>query len=158
MRHCASSFKVWNTSTSHRIQRECVCIMHRLCVIVYRVCELIPPSEASVHHSPGYGLFEEPPLTYADTVLQPPPLTSWPPLPLFASTAPPRPFLFSSSSFLCHFDPFPLPLAPSLVTGLLTASVYNKAEDESWPCVCGKHQRWTILLKTPSLSFIAHDD
>ena len=101
-----------------------------LCVCDSESCVLIPLSEASVHHSPGYGLFEESPSHMLTQICAP---SSLGPLhPAFASSnVPPPPLpLFPHLPPLHHTEPFPLPASPSLVTGMLTGTVYNKIEDE----------------------------
>lgn len=138
MWHSASSFKVGHTSASRRIQYPCFCIMCLLCVsacvIAGRVCTF-PPSEASVHQSRGYGLFEESPSHMLTQFCTPSSLGPLHP-PFASSNVPPSPFSFPHLPSLHHTGPFPLPFSPSLVTVMLTGTVYNKIEDE----VCGKHQ------------------
>lgn len=100
------------------------CVCECLCDCV--LCVHVPLSEASVHRSPGYGLFEESishMLTQFCT-----PFPSWSPPPLLLLSLS---LIFLPSITVTH-SPFPSGL--SMVTGMLTGAVYNKVEDESWPC------------------------
>lgn len=95
-------------------------------------CVHIPPSEAPVHHSPGYGLFEESPSHMLTQFCAP-----------FVYWSPPPP-LFSFLQYPCHpplslfliyllsitLSHSPSLIGPSLVTGMLTGTVYNKKEDK----------------------------
>lgn len=148
MHRSASSVKVGHTLASHRILYACACIM---CDCMS--CVLIPPSEASVHHSPGYGLFEESPSHMLTQICAP---SSLGPLhPAFASSnVPPSPSPSPHLPPLHHTEPSPLPASPSLVTGMLTGRVYNKIEDEVLTLSVVNISTWQSPFR---LSFIAHD-
>lgn len=99
----------------------CVCMWECVCDCV--LCVHVTLSEASVHHSPGYGLFEES-ISHMLTQFCTP----------FPSQSPPPPLLLSLFLIFLQYITV-TPPGPSMVTGMLTGTVYNKIEDESWPCL-----------------------
>lgn len=121
---------------------ECVFLCYAPPSCACDVCTF-PWVTLQVHRSQGHGLFEKPLpriCWHSSAPLRLPVLFT--PLCFFrrAARAPSPPPLVSHLSITRA--PFGLPLSPSLATGMLTGTVYDKIEDEvPTSLVCAKHRR-----------------
>lgn len=127
MRHGASSFKMGHTSASHR--KQFVCIMCLLCVTACLVCtfprvklqSITPQAMAYLKNLPHICWHSSAPPSSIGPIHPPFSFLQYPchpPLSLF--------LIYLLSITLSHS---PSLIGPSLVTGMLTGTVYNKKEE-----------------------------